>query len=113
MKTEQAILFLCSTVLGLGYAPGGKEPFLLSILPLCAAGSQKPFLLSILPLCAAGSQKPSRPVSGTFPRAGALPCTRNECWWFAQARWPCLGCDRLLLARIAIRAYRFSVPSLV
>jgi hypothetical protein len=82
MRTEQAVLFLCSAVLGLGYAPGGKEPFLLSILPLCAAGSQKPF--------------PPRghPVSGTFPRAGASPCTHKGCWWFAQARWPCLGCGR-------------------
>jgi hypothetical protein len=28
-------------------------------------------------------QKPFRQVSGTFLRAGASPCTRNDCWWIA------------------------------
>jgi hypothetical protein len=30
----------------------------------------------------------------TLLRAGAMPCTRNGCWWIANVCWSCLGCER-------------------
>jgi hypothetical protein len=75
-----------------------------AFVPLRVAGAfrQKPFWQAFL------SREPFRLVPAPSNRAGATPCTRNEPLWPAKIGLPCLGCGRLLLARIAIRAYRMA-----
>jgi hypothetical protein len=77
-----------------------QKPFRLCHCAWRAIFARNRSFYSFMPLRVAGyfRQKPfppkGHPVSGTFLRAGASPCTRNERRWFANARWSCLGCER-------------------
>jgi hypothetical protein len=46
--------------------------------------------------------EPFRLVPTPSNRAGATPCTRNDCWWLTLVCCVCLGCDQSALVLVRL-----------